>query len=107
MNILFVNNSEINPLNSGIQRITAILAQGFTAKGLNCYGAYFEKSNSSEEHLFIEKIKLDFTPESSRQLNHFIRKNQIQRVIVQECWPLKKLNIVHQALISVPECRLF
>ena len=58
MNILFVNNSEINPLNSGIQRITAILAQGFTAKGLNCYGAYFEKSNSSEEHLFIEKIKL-------------------------------------------------
>lgn len=51
MNILFVNNSEINPLNSGIQRITAILAQGFTAKGLNCYGAYFEKSNSSEEHL--------------------------------------------------------
>lgn len=107
MNILFVNNSEINPLNSGIQRITAILAREFAVRGMNCYGAYFEKSTPSEDKLFIEKIKLNFTTESSRELSHFILKNQIERVIVQECWPLKKLNIVHKALIPNPQCRLF
>lgn len=107
MNILFVNNSEINPLNSGIQRITAILARGFTARGINCYGAYFENSKACEEILFIEKIKLDFTEESVRQLSRFIQKNQIERIIVQECWPLKKLALVRRALLHAPGCQLF
>lgn len=107
MNILFVNNSEINPLNSGIQRITAVLARAFTARGWNCYGAYFEKSQSTEKTLFIEKIKLDFTDASSRELNAFIQKHRIERVIVQECWPLKKLAIVHRALKSNSNCQLF
>ncbi|MDE7374627.1 MAG: glycosyltransferase, partial [Odoribacter sp.] len=106
-NILFVNNSEINPVNSGIQRITAILAKAFTAQGWNCYGAYFEKSQASENSLFLQKLKLDFTDESVRQLNAFIRAYDIKRIIVQECWPLKKLAIVRQALISHTDCQLF
>lgn len=107
MNILFVNNSEINPLNSGIQRITTVLAKAFTARGWNCYGAFFEKSRAAENTLFITKLKLDFTDASSRQLDAFIRKYQIERVIVQECWPLKKLAIVHQALKLNSNCQLF
>lgn len=107
MNILFVNNSEINPLNSGIQRITAVLAHAFTTQGWKCYGAYFEKGHSPEKTLFIEKIKLDFTHSSSLALHKFVQKNQIQRILVQECWPLKKLEVIHQALIGIPECRLY
>lgn len=107
MNILFVNNSEINPLNSGIQRITAVLAKAFTSRGWNCYGAYFEKGHSPEETLFIEKMKLDYTGQSIAELTHFIKHHRIHRIIVQECWPLKKLDVIHQALIGIPECRLY
>lgn len=106
MNILFVNNSEINPLNSGIQRITSIMARAFKAKGIDCYGAYFEVSFPSEKALFQKKIKLSYTEQSIIELTNFIIKFQIQQIIVQECWPLKKLEIVRKALKNITDCQL-
>lgn len=109
MNILFVNNSEINPLHSGIQRITAVLARGFSARGMNCYGAWFETGCAPDGNrdLFSARIRLDFTPEAVRRLGLFIREHGIDRIIVQECFPLKKLGIVRRAAVSRPGCRLF
>lgn len=106
MNILFVNNSEVNPLNSGIQRITSVLAQAFTARGITCYGANFEKHTPSNHTLFTDTLKLDFSRQSSQRLAGFIRKHGITRVIVQECMPLKKLGVIHHATAQIPGCRL-
>lgn len=107
MNILFVNNSEINPLNSGIQRITYVLAQAFTARGHNCYGANFEKHTPSSKELFINTLKLDYSNKSSLKLATFIQKYNIRRVIVQECMPLIKLKVVSQATSSIAFCKLY
>ena len=89
VNILFVNNSEINPLSSGIQRITSILTQAFTRQGITCYGANFETHTPSDHTLFPDTLKLDFSRQASQRLVGFIRKYGITRVIVQECMPLK------------------
>ena len=106
MNILFVNNSEINPLSSGIQRITSILTQAFTRQGITCYGANFETHTPSDHTLFPDTLKLDFSRQASQRLVGFIRKYGITRVIVQECMPLKKLGVVHRATAQIPGCRL-
>lgn len=106
MNILFVNNSEINPLSSGIQRITSILAQAFSRQGIICYGANFEPHTPSSHTLFPDTLKLDFSRQASQRLAVFIRKYDITRVIVQECMPLKKLEVVHHATAQIPGCRL-
>ena len=106
MNILFVNNSEINPLSSGIQRITSILTQAFTRQGITCYGANFETHTPSDHTLFPDTLKLDFSRQASQRLVGFIRKYSITRVIVQECMPLKKLGVVHRATAQIPGCRL-
>ena len=74
MNILFVNNSEINPLSSGIQRITSILTQAFTRQGITCYGANFETHTPSDHTLFPDTLKLDFSRQASQRLVGFIRK---------------------------------
>lgn len=106
MNILFVNNSEVNPLNSGIQRITWVLAQAFSARGMKCYGANFETNTPATNTLFPDTQKLDFTERASAELAAFIRKYNITRVIVQECWPLKKLAVVSRATRQVEGCKL-
>ena len=106
MNILFVNNSEVNPLHSGIQRITWVLAKAFEGRGMACYGANFEKDTPTVNGLFRAVQKLDFTEEASQELAAFIRRHGITRVIVQECWPLKKLAVVSRATRSVEGCKL-
>lgn len=106
MNILFVNNSEINPLNSGIQRITSIIARALKSQEIGCYGAYFDDNNSSEKALFQEKIKLEFTENSIKELANFIKEFHIQQIIVQECWPLTRLGIVRKALKNITDCQL-
>lgn len=106
MNILFVNNSDINPLNSGIQRITYVLAQAFANRGMNCFGAYFEENNSSAKTIFCEKIKIGFTNEEVRKLTEFVKLHQIHYVIAQECWPLRRLSVIREALIDVDNCQL-
>ena len=106
MNLLFINNSNVNPLNSGIQRITSVLALGFSAQKINCYGAYFDHSQESKERLFIDKIKLDFSHKSSCQLQDFIKKYNISQIIVQECYPLKRLTFIWNAIQSIPSCQL-
>ena len=106
MNILFVNNSEVNPLHSGIQRITWVLAKAFEGRGMACYGANFEKDTPTVNGLFRAVQKLDFTEEAAQELAAFIRRHGITRVIVQECWPLKKLAVVSRATRSVEGCKL-
>ncbi len=107
MNILFVNNSEINPLNSGIQRITYVLARAFTSRGHRCYGANFEKDTPSSNELFIDTLKLDYSEDSSLRLAAFIRRHNIIRIIVQECMPLIKLKVVSQAISDIDTCKLY
>lgn len=107
MNILFVNNSEVNPLNSGIQRITYVLARAFTARGFNCYGANFEKHTPTSKELFIDTLKLDYTNRSSFILSAFIQAHNINRIIVQECMPLIKLKVVRQAISGNSSCKLY
>lgn len=107
MNILFVNNSEVNPLNSGIQRITYVLAQAFTTRGFLCYGANFEKNTPASKGLFVDILKLDYSTESSQKLCAFIQKHQINRIIVQECMPLIKLKVVKQAISNKSDCKLY
>ena len=106
MNILFVNNSEINPLSSGIQRITSVLAQAFRARGVTCYGANFELHTPANHSLFIDVLKLDYSSQASQKLVGFIQKYNITHAIVQECMPLKKLEIIHEAIVQIPTCRL-
>ncbi len=107
MNILFVNNSEVNPLNSGIQRITYVLAQAFTTRGFLCYGANFEKNTPASKGLFVDILKLDYSTESSQKLCAFIQKHEINRIIVQECMPLIKLKVVKQAISNISDCKLY
>lgn len=107
MNILFINNSEINPQHSGIQRITFLLAKAFSRKGFQCYGANFEKNTPSTNQLFIDTLKLGMDNASIQPLTDFIKKHQIKRILIQECWPLQKIRIIHAGAKAIPDCKVY
>lgn len=106
MNILFVNNSTVSPSSSGIQRITHVLVQNFSGHGLTCYGAYYDETNSSPKTQFADHLHLEANASDIPILEAFIEKHRIKFVIVQECWPLKRLFYLKQAVRDKKECLL-
>lgn len=106
MNILFVNNSEINPLNSGIQRVTSILIRSFKSQGIGCYGAYYDKISCSPQTQFSDRLQLKANISDISVLQEFIEKYRIKFIIAQECWPLKRVLFLKQSIQNRQDCQL-
>jgi glycosyltransferase involved in cell wall biosynthesis len=91
MNILFVNNFEVSPISGGVQRVTSVLSQEFTAKlGYKCFLAYFTGNKVELKTEFIEKIQINRN-KIFEELSDFVIKNKIDFVICQETLGNSKL----------------
>ena len=83
MNVLFLNNSEVSPQSSGIQRVTTVLADEFSKNGIKCYSVFFSHNQSEPKANFEEKYLLN-KKNVYEQLENILVTNKINFVICQE-----------------------
>lgn len=96
MNILFITNYDVSPLNGGIDRVVNILAEELN-KLPNCqiFSAYFETKNTPTD-IFIKKLKVEKKNIVST-LSDFVKKNKIE-IILNNVPSYKKLKFLLPAL---------
>lgn len=80
MNILFLTESEISPLQGGTERITHTISQELIKRGNKCFLAYDCPCTLSPTTSFSGKIKYSKGRERE-QIEHFIVENNIQYII--------------------------
>lgn len=80
MNILFLTENEISPLQGGTERITHTLAQEFMERGLNCFSAWCIPCTMPVVSNFSGKQRIEEGKEET-VLDSFIKKNEIDIVI--------------------------
>jgi glycosyltransferase involved in cell wall biosynthesis len=82
MNILFITDTDIFPLDGGINRIVSVLADGFAKlPGYKCFLAYMNDSKYAASTQFEKKIKIE-TQVTRIAFPNFITVNQINVIIV-------------------------
>lgn len=79
MNILFVTDTEINPIQGGTERITYTLSREFIQRGIPCHLAYYKPCDEPAD--FDGKLVLDKGNEAET-LRKYITDNGIDSVIV-------------------------
>lgn len=80
MNILFLTESDLSPMQGGTEHITLAVAEGLQRKGCGCFLAYGKECSLWPADSFTGKLK--YTREDAAgQLEEFIRSNGISVVI--------------------------
>lgn len=83
MNILFVTENEISPMQGGTERITHTLSREFMRLGHQCSLLYYiPVSKDFTETEFAAKMKLDLTAGIDAQIQQFLTVNKIDVAIV-------------------------
>lgn len=83
MNILFVTENEISPMQGGTERITHTLSKEFMALGHQCSLLYsIPAAKDLTVSYFLAKYKLELTQDVKGQIAQFLNDNQIDAVIV-------------------------
>lgn len=83
MNILFLTENEICPMQGGTERITHTLSREFMAAGHECSLLYlFSAAEGMEVSDFDARIKLDTTHDIETQIEGFLNKYKIEVAIV-------------------------
>ena len=80
MNLLFLTEYDISPMQGGTEHITLALAEGLGQKGCNCYLAYGIDSKLVPSDSFAEKLKYE-KETAAESLAAFIHTKNIQAVI--------------------------
>lgn len=80
MNILFLTEYDISPMQGGTEHVTLALAEGLERKGCKCFLAYGIESKLVTTDIFAEKIKYD-KHSAAEALAEFICSKGIQRVV--------------------------
>ena len=82
MNILFVTDNEISPLQGGTERITHTLAKEFLRSGHSCYSLFAEAiCGDFPKSEFNAKQQINYT-NAQKVISDFYEKNKISHVIV-------------------------
>jgi len=89
MNILFITDADISPLDGGVERVTNNLAVEFKKRNINSYLAFVSTITTPSSQEFIDKIQLKGTNWENLLLN-FLNNNHIHCIIVNV---MKKKNI--------------
>lgn len=80
MNILFLTESDLSPMQGGTEHITLAVAEGLQRKGCGCFLAYGKECSLRPADSFAGKLKYT-REEASVQLEEFIRNNNVCIVI--------------------------
>lgn len=80
MNLLFLTETDISPLQGGTERITCTLSEEFTRRGYNCFLAYERPCDLPLAESFAGKLQYAPGREAS-QLEEFLKQNQIDVII--------------------------
>lgn len=107
MNILFITNKNVNPVIGGIERITYVLAKGFTRlHGHRCFSAFTQRLDDSKTP-FEEELLLESGCETE-MLRTFIEKNDIKVVIAQGADVAVNAIVgqIHDAVHAVSGCKM-
>lgn len=83
MNILFVTENEISPIQGGTERITHTLSREFMALGHQCSLLYYiPAAKDLTVSYFSAKLALDLSGNIDSQISSFLNENRIEVVIV-------------------------
>ena len=107
MNILFVTNKNINPVIGGIERITYVLAVGFSQlHGHRCFSAFTQRLDDTKTP--FEKELLLKAGRETPMLADFIRENGVSVVIAQGSDAAVNAIVreIHAAVATVPGCKM-
>ncbi len=107
MNILFITNKNVNPIIGGIERITHVLAVGFTQlQGHRCFSAFTQRLDNTatpfEKELLLEAGR------ETEMLRDFIIRNNVKIVIAQGSDAAVNAIVgqIHDAVHAVPGCKM-
>ena len=89
MNVLFITDYDISPLDGGIERITHNLAIKFRQKNVHSFLAFVSEINSPSSEEFAGKIQL-IGNDWERNLQNLIKTNDIHCIITKT---MKKENL--------------
>jgi len=83
MNILFLTETEISPIQGGTEHITHTLSQSFRAEGHKCYLGYLKPiSPDLQATEFDGKCLLIINDTLGEQLEHLLKDNEINIIVV-------------------------
>jgi len=108
MNILFITDTDISPLDGGVERVTQNLAVEFRNRNINPYLAFVEEIITPPSQDFVDKIQLKGKNWDNLLLNYLIN-NDIRFIVASI---MKKNNIknilprVYQITRNI-NCKLF
>ena len=80
MNLLFLTETDISPLQGGTERITCTLSEEFSRRGIKCYLAYDRPCNLPLAESFIGKLRYT-DGEEAAQFDAFLTENRIDIII--------------------------
>lgn len=84
MNILFVTSDRVSPQSGGIARVTYLLAEGLTGRGIKCISTYLHPNENvlPPANVFEEEILVD-RKDHVCQYERILNSNGVDIVIVQ------------------------
>ena len=107
MNILFITNKNVNPVIGGIERITHVLAVGFSRLyGHRCFSTFTQRIDNTATP--FEKELLLEAGHETQMLSDFISENDIQFVIAQGADAAVNAIVgqIHEAVVIAKKCKM-